>query len=114
MTEIPVQWSNNPNPIQPGHFMEDEQRKEIGITVAVLEEFRTQSLPRALLIQEKVSRGEQIDRLDLEYLDEVIHNVEQLKPRIDLHPEFQTLFSEVVDLYHAITQKALENEEKNL
>jgi hypothetical protein len=94
--------------------MENEQRKQIGVTVAILEEFRTQRLPRALLIKEKVLKGEQIDRLDLEFLDEVIHHIEQFKPRIDLHPEYQVLFSEIVDLYHSITQKALENEESAL
>ena len=90
--------------------MEEAQRRELGITVAVLEEFRTQRLPRALLIREKVLQGEPIDRLDLEFLDEVIHHAEQLKPRIDHHPEYQALFSEIVDLYHSITEKALENE----
>jgi len=81
----------------------------IQVLVERLEKIR---LPIALELQEKVDRGELLNDIDIEYLEEVLGDVEQVKPLIDRHPEWQELAARMTGLYNDITTKALENENK--
>jgi hypothetical protein len=81
----------------------------IQVLVDRLEKIR---LPIALELKEKVDRGDLLNDREIEYLEEVLGDVEQIKPLIDRHPEWQDLAARMTGLYNDITTKALENESK--
>jgi hypothetical protein len=92
--------------------MTDSPHQE-GILVAVLDRFEKFRLPRALEIKEKVDRGEKLDAVDIQHLQNVFEDAETIKRYVDKRPDLQPLYTRGVRLYHSITAKALENEEKN-
>jgi hypothetical protein len=84
---------------------------ETGTMIALLERMRTQRLPRALSIKEKVDTGDKLDDYDLAFLQEVASEGEYVKALWDRHPEFQEIGARMIHLYHEITEKALANEQ---
>ena len=86
-----------------------ESEKEAGIMEVLVERFERQRLPRALEIKKRVDKGESLDEWDTAFLEEVFEDAQQVKSRIDKHPEYQNLYSRAVRLYKEITEKALEN-----
>jgi hypothetical protein len=91
--------------------MEEQQERELGITTVILEQFEHRTLPEALWIKEKVDKGECLSEGDIEFLERILENAGNIKGFIDTHPEYQSLYTKIVDLYEDITAKALENEQ---
>lgn len=85
--------------------------KELGITMAILERFQTQTLPDALWIKDRVDKGELLTDGDMEFLERISQNAAQIKPMIDAQPEYQNLYARAINLYEEITAKALANQQ---
>lgn len=89
-----------------------DSSKDAALIQVLAERLEKIRLPVALELQEKVDRGEVLNDLDIEFLEEVLGDVGQVKPLLDRHPEWQDLAARMVSLYNDITTKALENEAK--
>lgn len=86
--------------------------EDTGVLVAIVERMETQRLPRALDLKAKVDQGGVLDDLDIDFLERVFADCDELKPMLERHPEYQDLAARMMNLYHAITEKALANEPK--
>ncbi len=85
--------------------------KDLAVATALVERLRTQRMPRALELKARVDRGERLDERDLAFLHEVFEAAQQIMPLVDRHPEYQELYTEALQLYKEITEKALANEQ---
>ncbi|WP_295454368.1 hypothetical protein [uncultured Thiodictyon sp.] len=81
-----------------------------GVIVALLERMRTQRLPRLLDLKAKVDAGGALDSFDIDFLNEVFTSARELKPLWDRHPEYNQIATQLISLYHEITERALANE----
>ena len=91
-------------------MMNEADLKDTGTAMALLERFRTQRLPRALKIKDRVDQGERLEDTDLTFLKEVLESAGQIQGLVERHPEYQEIYSRSVELYHDITTRALANE----
>ncbi len=88
-----------------------ESSQDQGLITVLLQRLETQRLPRALILKERVDRGERLYDADLAFLEEVFADSRQIKPFLDRYPQYQELAARMVNLYKEITAKALENEQ---
>lgn len=86
------------------------ETSEEAIIETLLDRFVNQRLPRAIYIKEKVDRGEVLNELDIQFLEEIFSSASKIKPLVDRHPEYETLAAKSIHLYSEIMDKALENE----
>jgi len=87
--------------------------KDTGIIYVLLERMEKIRLPRALDLKAQVERGETLSSTDIDFLSQVLEDAKQLQPILERHPEYQNLVGRVIHLYHEITSKALENEQRS-
>jgi hypothetical protein len=92
--------------------MSDETADQ-GIIQAVVDRLEKIRLPTALQLQEKVNKGEKLNELDLDFLDNAFQDARKIRGMLDRYPEWQPLAARMVSLYNEITTKALENEQNS-
>jgi hypothetical protein len=88
----------------------DSSGKEDGIIYVLIKRFETQRLPRALALKVKVDGGGRLNDLDMAFLEEVLSDARHIKPMVDEHPEWQSVYTKAADLYDHTLTKARENE----
>lgn len=86
---------------------------EIGVIQTLIERFEKQRLPRLLELKKRVGKGAVLSELEIRFLDEVTHDVQQNKPLIDRHPGWHKFCAEVIHLNEEIIEKALNNEKQS-
>lgn len=89
-----------------------DETQEDGIAAAIVERVETQRLPRAVDLKAKVDQGGVLDDFDIDFLERVSADISELKLLLARHPEYQDLAARLMNLYHAITERALANEPK--
>ena len=87
-----------------------DNSKDLGVVMALLERFNTQTLPRALAIKERVDRGELLDQRDIDFLKTLAEHAEEIRPLVDRNTEYQDVYAQAIHLYKEITERALLNE----
>lgn len=86
--------------------------KDDGVLAAIVESFEEQILPRVSDLKNKVDQGEELDDMDIGFLERVFAETNEALPLLERHPEYQHLAANITNLYHEIMTKALENEKK--
>lgn len=89
-----------------------DQQNEAGVVQAVVTRLEQQVLPQALDIKRKVDAGETLNEFDTDFLEEALQNLRRDGPYVKHHPQWEELYSPMIDLYDQITRKALENEKR--
>jgi hypothetical protein len=84
---------------------------ELALIVTTLDRLRTQRLPRALAIKEKVDAGATLDQFDIDFLADIFRDTSFTRSVVDTHPEFEDIVARITHLYHEITERALANEQ---
>ena len=92
------------------------ERKELdsmdeGVLTTLVERMQEQRFPRAIELKAKVDAGETLEDFDIDFLERVFEDCSSLKSLLDRHPQYQELAARMMNLYHAITTKALANEQ---
>jgi hypothetical protein len=92
---------------------ETRETQDDGVIEALLQRLNDFRLPRLLELKERVDRGETLTDSDLELLERVLDDTRSVHALIDRNPEVQPLYAKATALYHEITTKGLENEQKH-
>ncbi|MBK1648740.1 hypothetical protein [Rhabdochromatium marinum] len=93
--------------------MHDKQSQdETGVVMAFLERFEKFRLPRTMELKERVDQGEVLETFDMDFLHRVFEDAQEVKTLVDERPDLQDLYTRAVNLYHEITERALQNEER--
>ncbi|TVZ39129.1 hypothetical protein P886_3520 [Alteromonadaceae bacterium 2753L.S.0a.02] len=86
------------------------QPKDDGLLTVLLERLNKQRLPHALQLRDKVDSGEPLNDFDIEFLSEVLSDIERARPIYERHPEYHSLLTKLAGLYSHIITKGAANE----
>lgn len=87
-------------------------KEELGVVTALLERYTKQRLPKLLEMKERLDRGEKLDDYDMELLEAIERDRDQTLAIAKRHKALHEITMKAINLYHEITSKALENEQK--
>ena len=90
-----------------------EPSDDTGVIVALAKRLETIRLPLAKELKDKVDRGEKLNDLDMNFLEEVNEDIQKVRPILDRNPEWQPIAAKMLELYKEITAKAIENEKSD-
>ena len=87
----------------------DQNEKDKGMIMVLLERFNKQRLPRALAMKKKVDSGELLDDYDHKYIKELQKDSSEVMLIIERNPEYKELAANIINLYKEIIEKDTEN-----
>lgn len=79
---------------------------------ALLERLVKFRLPRTVALKNRVDGGERMSDADMAFLKSALEDAQDGLRLVARNPEFQTLGSQIVQLYGEIIRKATENEKE--
>ena len=65
------------------------------------------------MLQESVNAAKWLSESDTAFLKRIFWVTRNITPIVDRNPEYQKLCAMMIDLYHQIVSKAMENEQAN-
>jgi hypothetical protein len=87
-----------------------DQTDDAATIQALLERLVKFRLPRAVALKKRIDGGERITDADMAFLKNALEDAHHGLRYVARNPEFQTLGSQIVQLYDDIIRKATENE----
>ena len=88
-----------------------EISKDVGVIAVLAKRMVEERLPKALALKERVDRGEVLNELDLNFLEQVVADANKVSQSIKDDPRVRDVAGRMLQLYKEITAKALENEQ---
>ena len=85
--------------------------KELGVMAVLAKRMVEERLPKALALKERVDRGETLNGLDLNFLEQIVKDAGEIMPKVKDDPRAMQVAARMLQLYKEITAKALENEQ---
>ena len=89
-----------------------QESEDRGMAEVLLERLAKERLPRAIDLKEKVDAGARLDDMDIAFLERVFADIDDARPIVARHPEYNEIAARLIDLYEQITAKALKNEQE--
>ncbi len=90
----------------------DQNEKDKGVIMVLLERFNKQRLPRALALMKKVDSGELLDDYEHKYIEEIQKDASQVRLLVERNPEYKDLMAKAINLWNEIIEKDIENQKK--
>ena len=81
------------------------------IICALLDHYEKHTMPRMMDIKQQVDAGEKLNDADISFLQNTFAELHNIEPLIHRHPEYQVLFSRMVDFCKDISLRAAANED---
>ena len=88
-----------------------QESKELGVKAVLAKRMVEERLPKALALKERIDRGELLNGLDLNFLEQVVKDANEAIPMVKDDPRVMEVAARMLQLYKEITAKALENEQ---
>lgn len=93
-------------------FHRDEEQDDAGVSQVVIEQFVEDRLPALLEIKAQVDAGKALTGNELEVMTRIVEESEGFNHFVYEFPEYKVLVAKLIDLYEEISDKALENEQR--
>ena len=84
--------------------------KDLGVIAVLAKRMVEERLPKALALKERVDRGEVLNELDMNFLEQVVTDANQIRPLMKDDPRVLEVAGRMLQLYKEISARALENE----
>ena len=88
-----------------------EVDKQTGIIAVLAKRMVEERLPKALALKERIDKGDVLNELDLNFLEQVVKDATAAKPLMRSDPLVLEVAGRMMELYREITEKALANEQ---
>jgi hypothetical protein len=88
-----------------------EISKELGIIAVLAKRMVEERLPKALELQARIDKGDVLNELDLNFLEQVVADANAVRPMMRDNPRVLEVAGRMLELYKEITTKALANEQ---
>jgi hypothetical protein len=88
-----------------------ETSKETGIKAVLAKRMVEERLPKALELKARIDKGDVLNELDLNFLEQVVTDANAVKPLMRDDLRVLEVAGRMMELYREITEKALANEQ---
>jgi hypothetical protein len=78
----------------------------------ILRDFEGYRLPRAIDLKQQVDAGEQLTESDIEFLEDMLRDIERSADLLELRPDLQVMRNCAAHLYDEIITQALQGERR--